>query len=289
MAIYSIPLVNGTTVVSTSLPEDRDLPYHQLGLTFTSAPLSGRMTVEYQMEGDPTWLKIPEANQLKLVETSTATFYARAVSYRFTISDVSGGSGLKVVLKNMKEWPGDLNPSGLYVGLRAVTQQNYTEANVKNGVQYEASSLVSALAAGSSSNVVFTTGNFPIVVKARQVTFNGTSLRANVYRSPVFTGGTPTPYFNLNDINPVTGGVTILVGATITNPGVEFGAPTYMLGSTGGVGQSVVSTFTVTGQERVLRPNTTYVLQLTNTSAEAQDIVSYLSWYEGGTDLPRNN
>ncbi len=289
MTQYSIALSNGSTVVTTSLPEDRELPYHQLGLQFTSEPSAGTLTVEYQAVGDSTWLPIPEATSVKLLNTSTSNFYARAGAYRFTIAGVSGGSGLVVNITNLKEWPGDGIPTGSFTGNRAITAQSYTEANVKNGVQYEVSALNSAVAAAGNVDVIFITGSKPVIVKARQLTFNGLAAVARVYRAPTYTGGTPISTYNLNDRNPVASTVTVLTGATVTAVGTEFGAPTYMLGTTAGVGQAVTTTFSVAGQERILRPNTTYMLRLTNTSANPQDFTSYLSWYEGGTDLPRNN
>jgi hypothetical protein len=106
-----------------------------------------------------------------------------------------------------------------------------------------------------------------------------------VYRAPTYTGGTIVPYFNMSDINPIAGGVTIRSGATVTVPGTEFGAPTYDIGSTN-VGNTSVSTYAVQGIERVLRPNTTYLLRVTNDSPAIQRVVSYLTWYEGGLDFP---
>lgn len=176
-------------------------------------------------------------------------------------------------------------PAGAYSGLRALTTQTYTEANVKNGVQYEISADTPALAAGANTDVIFTTGANPVLIKGRQVKFNGLSLVTRVYRAPTFTGGTVTPYFNLNDRNPVTGTVVVRTGATVTAPGTEFGAPTFDLGSSG-VGNSSLSTYSVPGIERLLAPNTTYLLRITNDSAAVQRVTSYLTWYEGGTDLP---
>lgn len=288
MTQYSIALSDGVTVVETSLPEDRELPYHQLGLQFTSEPSAGTLTVEYQTVGDSTWVPITEATSIKLLSSPVITFYALARRYRFTLAGVVGGSGLVVNITNLKDWPADGMPEGLFTGTRAVTVQNYVEANVKNGVQFESSSLSSAVAAGGIVDVVFITGVKPVIVKARQITFNGANATVRVYREPEYTGGSPGSPYNLNDRNPVASTSTILTGASVSSPGTEFGAPSFLIGSTG-VGQTATSTYAVAGQERVLRANTTYLLRITNTSGAAQDFASYLSWYEGGTDLPRNN
>lgn len=173
-------------------------------------------------------------------------------------------------------------------GLRAFATQDYISVNVKKGVQYEVSNDTPALANGANIDVLFTTGAKPVLIKARLVRFNGVSLVTRVYRAPTFTDGAVTPYFNLNDKDPVAGGVTIRTGATVTAPGTEFGAPTFDMGSTG-VGNSTLSTYTVPGIERVLRPNTTYMLRINNDSGAVQRVATYLTWYEGDLDFPNTD
>ncbi|MCY1435908.1 hypothetical protein D9M71_520190 [compost metagenome] len=167
-----------------------------------------------------------------------------------------------------------------------MTMQNFTEANVKNGVQYEVSSNTAELANGAHIDTIFITGDQPVLIKNRIVQFSGVSLLTRVFRAPTYTGGSPVPYFNLDDISPVTGGVQVIGGATVTDTGVEFGAPTYSIGSAG-VGNSSLSTYSTQGIERRLRPNTTYLQRITNDSGATQRVSGYLSWYEGDSDLPR--
>lgn len=180
-------------------------------------------------------------------------------------------------------WP--YVPYGLYLGTRAMTQQGYIEANVKNGLQFESSSGHVVLAAGASHDVVFTTGDKPVIIKGRLIKFNGVLLSTRVYRDPVFTGGTPASIFNLNDINPEDSTVVILSGATVTDVGVEFGAPTFELGSSG-IGNEQTSVYSLVGVERILRPNTTYLQRTTNLDGTSQTIVGALTWYEGTPDFP---
>lgn len=198
-------------------------------------------------------------------------------------------AGTNAITARVVIWRGDDArsgiPSGAFSGLRAMTFQNYIEANVKNGVQYEISSDNLALANGASIDTIFITGVNPVVIKSRIVKFNGTHLTTRVYRTPTFTGGTITPYFNLNDRNPVAGTVVIRAGATVTAPGTEFGAPTFDIGSSNN-GNTSVSTYTTLGIERILAPNTTYLQRITNDTAAIQEVSSYLSWFEGNTDLP---
>lgn len=203
---------------------------------------------------------------------------------RLSIAGVAGVTAAQAFIWRDDESV-EVAPPGAYSGLRALTIQTYNEANIKNGVQYEIASDVPALINGGNIDVVFTTGANPVIIKGRIVKFNGISLATRVYRGPTFTGGTIVPYFNLNDRNPVAGTVIIRSGATVTAPGVEFGAPTFDLGSTG-QGNSSLSTYSVVGNERILAPNTTYLQRITNDSGATQRVSSYLTWYEGGTDLP---
>lgn len=181
--------------------------------------------------------------------------------------------------------PMDLTPPGLYSGLRAAIGQSYTEANVKVGRQYEASWNVPVLGNGAVASVSFVTGASPVIVKSRIVKFNGTSLITRVYRGPTFTPGMNIPYANLNDRNPVTGGVVVTLDPTVTAVGTEIAAPSYDIG-TNGQGNSTFGTYSFYGGERVLRPNTAYLLQTLNDSGASQRVSGYISWYEGGTDLP---
>lgn len=180
----------------------------------------------------------------------------------------------------------DSFPAGAFLGLRALSTQSYNEANVKNGVQYEISSNAPALVNAATIDTIFITGSLPVIIKNRTVKFNNISLLTQVFKGPTYSGGSSIPYFNLNDRNPVAGGVTVISGATVTAPGTQFGAPTYDIG-TAGQGNTTVSTFSTLGQERLLNPNTTYMLRITNDSGSTQRVSSYLSWYEGGTDLPQ--
>ncbi len=177
-------------------------------------------------------------------------------------------------------------PDGLFSGTRAITYQNYVEANVKNGVQFEVSAPPVSLAALAFRDTIFITGSKAVIIKERSVKFNGVLLETHVYRAPEYSGGTPATIYNLNDINPVATTVTVLGGATVTNVGIEFGAPTYDIGSTG-IGTVQVSTLSIGGAERVLRPNTVYLQRITNMDASASQLVTgALTWYEGPTDLP---
>lgn len=254
----------------------------QIVISCQSYPSAGTLSLEYKLVGDSLWRPVPKGTLLPLAGPLVLETYGPVAGYRATLAGIVGGAGLVA-------WIGIGNaegfPPGSFVGLRALTTQSYIEANVKNGVQYEVSSYIAALAPLANNDTVFITGPLPVIVKTRQIGFDATKLEAHVFKDTVFTGGSVIPYYNLNLRNPVVGGVIIRAGATITNAGTEAGAPTYMIGSAG-QGQNTVGAYQVSGLERLLAPNSTYMLRVTNTGAAPCQVSAYISWYEGGTDLP---
>lgn len=254
----------------------------QVVFACTAYPAAGTLSLEYQLAGDPLWRPAPKGTLLPLTGPIVLSTYGAVSGYRVTIAGLSGGSGLAAWVAQVEP---EGFPPGAFVGLRALTTQSYIEANVKSGVQYEVSSYAAALAAGANQDTVFTTGASPVLVKTRQIGFDAAKLEARVYGGVTYTGGSLVPYFNLNLRNPVAGTVAIRSGATITGVGVEVAAASYMVGSTEN-GNRTVGTFQLSGLERLLNPNTNYMLRITNTSAAPSQVSTYISWYEGGTDLP---
>jgi len=175
-------------------------------------------------------------------------------------------------------------PDGLFSGTRAITQQTYTEANSKAGVQHEGSVLLTGVAGGAVNNTIFLTGSLPVSLKARIISYSGEGVQGEIFESPTYTGGVDTPYQNASAINPVAGLAKILVTPAVTDPGTLVFAPSYSIGNKSNQGQG--STSSALGGERLLKPNTAYLLRLTSLDSAAQDISSFLSWYEGELDLP---
>lgn len=170
-------------------------------------------------------------------------------------------------------------------GLRSLMTSSYVEANVKNGLQFEASEYNAAVAAGASFDIEFQTGTKPVIIKDRQVAFTGAGITANVYEAPTTSAGTAGTVHNLNRRNPIAATASYKTAPTVTAAGTQVGATAYGLGGTG-VGPSVVSAFVTPGVERVLKPSTKYLLRITNNDAAAQRIAVYITWYEGTPDLP---
>lgn len=179
-------------------------------------------------------------------------------------------------------------PAGLYTGLRAMTVQSYTEANVKNGAQFEFSSPRATLLPSGVTTSVLVTGALPVLIKSRVIQFTGKGVTARLYEGGTFTGGSdPLPIYNMRRPPPIP--VTLCTtrsGVTVTALGTECGAPTVGIGSTG-QGQIVYGAFQVQGVERWLKPNTVYFLQTANDSTtDPTDISVYVTYYEGLPDLP---
>lgn len=176
----------------------------------------------------------------------------------------------------------------VYSGDQAFTTQTFVEANCKNGTQYELATYEAAFGAGVNRDFVVITGNNPILIKNRVFQFTGSQIVTNIYRSPTYTGGTPTTYYNLSDRNPVPGTVQILALPTVSNVGTQIAPTTTLLGNIPQTGQAIVATTgenSVIGLERVLRPNTTYLFRTTNPTAAAMFYATRTTWYEGGLSV----
>lgn len=167
-----------------------------------------------------------------------------------------------------------------YNGLKAFCVQPFIESNVKNGTQWEVSFENNSLAAGAFSDAVMTTGNQYVLIKNRQLTFTGAEIEVSVYKNVVFTGGTNLPIYNLNT---VIGGAPLAVlkaGVTVSNTGTEIAAKNHAYGTDTNV-QQAVGTYNVNGLERVLAPNTSYLLRIQNQAATSIKLAGYITFYEG--------
>lgn len=190
-------------------------------------------------------------------------------------TDSNGKSFVRT--KNVNE------PEGIYDGTRAVTIQGYVEANVKNGVQHEGSTLLT-IAGLASNDTIFLTGALPVALKGRIISYTGDGVSGEVFETPSYTGGASVPYQNANTINPVAGLSQIIVGSTVTDDGTLAFAPTYSLGNTSNQGKGATDTGIPT--EHILKPDTAYLLRLTSLDSASQQVASFLTWYEGELDLP---
>lgn len=177
-------------------------------------------------------------------------------------------------------------PALAFLGLRALNVQSYLESNVKLGAQFEFSTHTAALAGNGVSRLVLITGAKPVIIKDRQIGCTGVGVTARVYKNPTYTGGTNLAIYNLRqDGVPPASTCTVKSGATVSAVGTEIAAPTYVVGSGSGP-LSNAGTFSNRGLERVLAPNSTYLLEITNRDSGSIQLGTYVTWYEGAIDLP---
>ncbi|MGL5012977.1 MAG: hypothetical protein ACRC6V_01645 [Bacteroidales bacterium] len=202
---------------------------------------------------------------------------------------VKGGSGPLVV----QDYSDTIIPFSsidprVYAGTQAITMQPFAEANCKNGVQFEVSSYAASVAGGATTNAILISGSKPVLLKSRQISFTGTGVTADVFINPVYSGGSTVPIYNMRlDGLAVATTVQVIGGVTVSNTGTLVAAPTYGIG-TSSQGSNTSGTFSgagVTGVERVIPPNTTLLLRITNRNSSACQISTYATWYEGALSV----
>lgn len=113
-----------------------------------------------------------------------------------------------------------------------------------------------------------------LVTSADKVTiefFEGATVTAS-------TGTTVIPS-NHNRNSSKASGVTFLDAPTVTADGTKF-AQVYIPGSSGVGGTRTGNSAGTSDNEWVLKPNTTYMIRVTNGSSSSNDIQVNLQWYE---------
>lgn len=232
------------------------------------------VTLEYKQTGASTWVPVP----------SDGLVYSPITAVRAVVTGALPAAGNTLMVVDAA-----VVPEGLFLGTRAATVQNYTEANVKHGVQYQLSNYTPALAAGGMLDYIVEVGAKPISIKGRMQQFDGQGIRLEMYKSPIYTGGSALPYYNSNTWNPQTGLGVIRAGMTVTDVGVKCAADMVMLGSnTPGSGTSASNVLqTAPGLETILEPNAEYLFRTVSIDANPQRVFGFATWYEGDLDFNR--
>lgn len=154
-------------------------------------------------------------------------------------------------------------------------------ANTYSGQAWEAQRVVSNMALAQRATSIFKTGALPVLLKARVFAYTGDGLTVNIYRNPVYTGGTPDPVYNMSSLTQEVLLSQLLVGFTLTGDGTPAAATMSLIGPASAQGAgSVLSRF---GGNRVLAPNTSYLLTFTSLS-NAQNVTARLEFFEGIVD-----
>lgn len=159
-------------------------------------------------------------------------------------------------------------------------EQNAVQQRIEDGKVFEVSSSQNIANAGGEGKWLFRTADKQCYVYARKVTSNGDELTYQAFKEPtVSADGTPLTVVKRNGNSSIAPTATVFQGPTTTADGDGI-PPVYMPGASG-QGQSVVGQFDREGFVRILEPNTTYMVQVTNDGAQNPAKVEwYLMWAE---------
>lgn len=191
-------------------------------------------------------------------------------------------------------------------GERAPTVQFYIESNVKNGLQFSASSYFTDISAGQELDTIVITGDKPVIIKAQYVAIKDSGdIQADWYESPTYTGGTDiTPFiYNQTTIAPQAATVQLLgiiptdsdagdytpnvaSAPNVTDVGTKILPTVVTLGTVTQATSGSSARNSLIGLDHILKPNTTYLFRRKCISA-TESLFGYSTWYEGTPDLPR--
>lgn len=282
---FQLPIANGATVVPLF---EGSTGSFEIYLRAPNPPTAGSLLIEGLPFGGTSYVTIGGASALPLTGLANgnrlaAGDFGHFVALRFTLSGVVGGSG--VIVGSAGPVVQTTWPDGVLVGLRALNVQSYTESNTKLGTQFYFQIQIPTVTAGGAVSIGFTTGALPVLVKDRQMTAFGSLVTLQLFKAPTFTGGTAIAVQNYNDINPVATTVTIAKGVTVSNSGTPWGDPVRVFGSSSTAQRT--SSGLAPGGDRVLKPNSKYLITISNPDNADAQVDYYLSWFEGQPDMPR--
>ena len=262
----------------------------QVIIAASVAPAAGTIQVEQRLAGSSQWMLVPHATGDLSEVPLSFTAYGNIDAYRFTIAGLSGGAGLVMWLADVE---GIGFPDGAFTGLRALTVQPYTEANVKNGLQFFVRAtwpLGDTIEATTGVRKIwFKTGAKPVIVKLRDFQYVAEEMRIRLFSGPTgVSGGTPLVVNNYNSVNPIASTVQVVKNVTTVSNGTEFAGTDaeYFFGESAMGNRSSASI--PQGRERILPANTEFLVEIANTGSGSARAQYYLDWYEGDPDLPLN-
>lgn len=154
-------------------------------------------------------------------------------------------------------------------------------ANTYSGKAWEAQRVLPPMAIGQRATSILKIGSLPVLLKARVFAYTGGGLTVNIYRNPIYTGGELDPVYNMSGLSTAVLESQLLVGFTLTADGDPAAATLSLIGPASAQGAgSVLSRF---GSNRILAPNTSYLLTFTSLS-NAQTVTARLEFFEGIMD-----
>lgn len=164
----------------------------------------------------------------------------------------------------------------------AALQIDYDHYKIHKGKMFGVGADTASLASGASETQYITTPGGPgaPMVHLRPIRFSSTanSLKVTITEGAVMTGGTAVVPFNLNRQSSVKSKVVAATAATIGTAGTQI-IYTDQVGSGGASNRSGGASNG--GDERVLKPSTTYSITFTNSGATTATVGTYMIfWYE---------
>jgi len=222
---------------------------------------------------------------------------------RVDLAGVTGYATYQVVIWRSDD-PLPMIPDGTYSGYRAQIAQSYTEANVKSGAQFSASTYLTGLTAGEFIDIIVITGAKKVIIKGQYIELKDSGdVLIDWYKNPTYSAGTniSAGVFNQSDVtrlpstvqligllptNAATGNYTPndATKVTVTAVGTKI-CPTLAVLGVIGQGASQSSRAATEGLEHVLDANSTYLFRRTCIAAAAS-MYSFSTWFEGEPDLP---
>lgn len=173
-------------------------------------------------------------------------------------------------------------------GVGAFVVQPYTEANVKNGLQFYLRAswpLGDTIAAGSTKKIWFKTGSKPVIIKLRDFQYLAEELNISLSSSPTeVSGGTAITISNYNGINPTATTVQAKKNVATAADGAPMGDPEYFFGSSNAPQRAAAAI--PQGRERILPVNSEFIVAINNSGSGTARAEYFLDWYEGTPDLP---
>lgn len=289
MAVYTVPLVNGVYVFPID-PRVKHLMYHQIQLQFGVVPSAGAMKVETRSEDDPTFRVVNEARALVLVNECRAVFFGFVTEFRITVSGVSDGDDMDMIVQSSDSWIGPGNPDGLFDGDRTSTAQTLADAATKASRCYymrEAWPTANPIPVGGVRKLYVVLGAKPVTLIARDLSSKGAEIRVQFAAFPTgVSGGTPISLNPLNNAAPVPSSiVTALRDVTTVSDGTLFGSPDYVFGATAQGQQS--GGVTTDLFKRILPAGGVFLILIENTGLGDAMVQYTLQWMEGTPDTPR--
>lgn len=286
--LFTLQSVNGTP--QPCIIQGGATGSHRVRLVFAANPSAGTVTLAWREVGSKAYTSLTKATNIP-VTSGEVVFRIDGwiVEVRVTFTGLAGGSTPELWLESSDE------PVGLYTGLAAITTQPYTEANVKNGLQYNLRAvwpLGNVIPSGApplnQRKIWFKTNEKPVIVKLRQFQYIAEEMRIELFIGPTgVSGGTDLSIHNYNGVSPIPSTVQAKKNVTIINNGTPFDTndPEYFFGGSNDPQRQNVDSIPL-GRERILPANSEFAVVISNTGTGNARAQYFLDFYEGSTDLP---